>query len=173
MNLLFYPDPSLKTKCAPLDPKVLLDPISAQLIEAELKLMAEVMYKYQGIGLAANQVGLQKRMFVARQRTGPFLSFVNPKIVKFEGQWAMMTEGCLSVPGIAESVRRNDKVSVESLDLTTGEPVTKSYSGTLAQVIQHEMEHLDGEIFLKHFPPGGLDKVRAHIRKLKLSGKLQ
>lgn len=106
--------------------------------------MIDTMYAANGVGLAAPQIGVSKRIFVADAGDGP-IRLVNPRLVSFSGR-DFGTEGCLSIPGIYGQVERHQTVVVKGLD-ETGEPVTYEASGLLAVVFQHEMDHLDGQLF--------------------------
>lgn len=160
MDILRWPHPSLKRAC---DPVV---PFGDTEFKAQLQEMQRVAGAARGIGLAANQVGLNKRMLVARG-DGGWQWFVNPRIIKFPGQWIEMREGCLSIPGFFETVRRCTEVVVEHQNVdAVGLPYeTQVYTGQLAHVLQHEIEHLDGHLFVEKLPPGRRDALRAHLRK--------
>jgi peptide deformylase len=106
--------------------------------------MVDTMYAANGVGLAAPQVGVSKRLFVADAGDGP-IRLVNPRLVSHMGR-ATGTEGCLSIPGIFGQVERWKYVVVKGLD-ENGEPVTHEATGLLAVVFQHEMDHLDGQLF--------------------------
>lgn len=106
--------------------------------------MVDTMYAANGVGLAAPQIGVSKRLFVADAGDGP-IRLVNPRLVSHTGR-ALGTEGCLSIPGIYGEVERHQIVVVKGLD-ESGEPVTYEASGLLAVVFQHEMDHLDGQLF--------------------------
>ena len=103
--------------------------------------MKDSMYYHQGVGLAANQVGIAKRLFVADDGNG-FRAFINPKIIKTDGR-AEAEEGCLSLPGIYVDIGRGFSVTVEYLD-PDGEQRRLDAEGLLARIIQHELDHLDG-----------------------------
>jgi peptide deformylase len=129
--------------------------------------MLETMHEANGVGLAASQVGVLQRFFVAElpedeedELSGrPFILF-NPEIVKSRGQQAGM-EGCLSIPGWIGEVARADQVTVEGLD-ERGKPVRYKVEGYLARVFQHEIDHLDGILFTdKLTDPATLREVAA------------
>jgi peptide deformylase len=117
-----------------------VDKVLARLLED----MVETMYAANGVGLAAPQIGVSKRLFVADAGDGP-IRLVNPRLVSHTGR-ALGTEGCLSIPGIYGQVERWKHVIVKGLD-EFGDPVTYEASGLLAVVFQHEMDHLDGQLF--------------------------
>lgn len=106
--------------------------------------MVDTMYSANGVGLAAPQIGVSKRLFVADAGDGP-IRLVNPRLVSHMGR-ATGTEGCLSIPGIYGQVERWKYVVVKGLD-ENGDPVTYEATGLLAVVFQHEMDHLDGLLF--------------------------
>jgi peptide deformylase len=161
LKLVLWPADVLKRVCSPVDPSSDTD------FRAQLEEMKKVMQAHGGIGLAANQVGLTKRMLVAfKPGEGP-VAFVNPRIVAFSGTWELMREGCLSIPGVVAEVKRNTEVIVESLDIDTGAMFVSPYSGVVAHVLQHEIEHLDGKMMIDKLPGGQKDQIRAHMRRLK------
>jgi peptide deformylase len=106
--------------------------------------MVDTMYAANGVGLAAPQVGVSKRLFVADAGDGP-IRLVNPRLVVHTGR-AFGTEGCLSIPGIFGQVERWKYVVIKGLD-ELGDPVTYEATGLLAVVFQHELDHLDGQLF--------------------------
>jgi len=168
MDLKFYPDPSLKQKCSPVDFAL---PGEREKILGQLGQMRAIMRKLGGAGLAANQVGLTSRMFVLASRQGQ--PFVNPKITKLLGQRRRMVEGCLSIPDFFEETSRYDSVEVEYVDPDTGTTSTTRLVGFLAQAVQHEMGHLDGKFFVDDSTArGAKDRAQAHMRKLRQTGKL-
>jgi peptide deformylase len=107
--------------------------------------MKKVMKKHHGVGLAANQIGLNLSIFIAEDKN-KILTFINPKIIKFEGEKILLEEGCLSLPGIWGKIKRYPKVEVEYVDLFGKKRKIKA-KGLLAQIIQHEMDHLNGILF--------------------------
>jgi peptide deformylase len=107
--------------------------------------MKKIMKKNHGVGLAANQIGLNLSIFIAEDRN-KIITFINPKIIKFEGEKILLEEGCLSLPGIWGKIKRYPKVEVEYIDLFGKKRKIKA-KGLLAQIIQHEMDHLNGILF--------------------------
>ncbi|MCR3921251.1 MAG: peptide deformylase [Firmicutes bacterium] len=109
--------------------------------------MAETMYDAEGVGLAAPQVGIAKRLVVIdiRDETG-LLKLINPKIIARSGEETAV-EGCLSFPGIAGEVERAENVTMEALD-PSGKKIKITASGLLARACQHELDHLDGVLFV-------------------------
>jgi len=159
LALRFYGDPILRRKGVPV---VAFDAGLRERVEA----MFECMYREAGIGLAAPQVGLEQRLFVvdvegddgARVKR----AFVNPVIRERKGAF-VAEEGCLSIPGIRADVKRADFVVVDAID-EWGQPFRLETHGLLSRAIQHEMDHLDGILFI--------DRLSAIHRKL-IEGKLR
>ncbi|HDH96596.1 MAG TPA: peptide deformylase [Proteobacteria bacterium] len=119
--------------------------------------MAETMYAAPGIGLAAPQVGVLKRIVVLdvpldEDRTSGLIKLANPVLVESEGEvdWE---EGCLSLPGLYENVRRRAKVLVKGIDIETGREREIEADGLLAIALQHEIDHLDGVLFIDRLSP--------------------
>jgi peptide deformylase len=151
MEILTYPDPRLAVKC---DDVTEFGPSLKKLVED----MLDTMYDAPGVGLAAPQVGVTKNLVVidieyeSSEDEPPVLTnkkplvLVNPKIVEREGE-QYFKEGCLSVPGEAEEVLRALKVKVEYQDVD-GKPQTLEADGYLAVAVQHELDHLDGRLFI-------------------------
>lgn len=108
--------------------------------------MVDTMYSARGIGLAAPQVGISQRVIVVDIGDGP-IRMVNPKIVKVGEEEEEATEGCLSIPGIIGEVWRSYQISVRGFD-ESGKPVKLDAEGLLARVFQHEIDHLDGRLFI-------------------------
>ncbi len=133
-----FPDPVLSMKTSTITE---FDENLERLIED----MLETMYEAPGVGLAAPQIGVAKRLFVADIGEGPF-EMVNPTIVTAEGKWKF-EEGCLSVPGKYWTIKRFDYVVVEGVD-RKGEPVVHDGDELMGRVLQHEIDHLDGLLLL-------------------------
>ena len=129
--------------------------------------MSETMYAAPGIGLAAPQVGVLKRIIVVdiSKDKDQLMVLINPEIIKKEGQ-VEYEEGCLSVPGIYDTVTRAEKVTVEALDYH-GKPFTLKAEGLLSICIQHEMDHLLGKVFVEYLSP--LKRSRIKNKMLKLT----
>ena len=129
--------------------------------------MFQTMYEAPGIGLAASQVDVHKRFMViavTEDRSRP-LVFVNPTITARQGE-QVYQEGCLSVPGIFADVTRSDVITVEALD-RHGKPFSLEADGVLAVCIQHEMDHLDGKLFVDYLSPLKREMVRKKLAKAK------
>ena len=158
LPILHYPDPRLHTKAAPV-PAV--DDRIRQLIAD----MAETMYAAPGIGLAATQVDVHQRVIVidvSEDRTG-MLAFVNPVIVEAAGE-AENEEGCLSVPGVFDKVRRAERIKVRALN-AQGEPFVLEAEGLLAVCIQHEIDHLEGKVFVEYLSRLKQQRIASRLKK--------
>jgi peptide deformylase len=144
MDIVHYPHPVLRFKSSEVTR--IDEPFRAVVRE-----MFELMYKANGIGLAANQVGLPLRFFVfnaagERGEQGEELSLINPVIRNRRGG-EVGEEGCLSLPGLYGDVRRAEEIVVEAFDLA-GQPIRATLTGLPARVVQHEYDHLDGVLFV-------------------------
>ena len=158
LPILRYPDPRLHKKAAPVER---VDETIRKLIAD----MAETMYEAPGIGLAATQVDVHKRVVVidVSEDKSNLMAFINPEILGRSGEQAC-EEGCLSVPGIYEKVTRSERVKVRSLD-PQGEPFTLEAEGLLAVCIQHEIDHLDGKVFVEHLSQLKQGRIKAKLAK--------
>jgi peptide deformylase len=158
LQILAYPDPRLRKVAAPV---AAVTPDIQRLIRD----MAETMYAAPGIGLAATQVDVHKRIIVidTSETRDDLRVFVNPVIVAAEGE-AECEEGCLSVPGYYERVRRAASVKVRAQD-AQGQPFELEADGMLAVCIQHETEHLEGKIFVDHLSALKRQRLAARLRK--------
>ena len=150
----------------------------SNITDAEVKLvqdMVETMYKAPGVGLAANQVGVGKRIMVtdpsAGEKQNQLITIVNPEIVSAEGE-QYEEEGCLSVPGFSAEVLRPKKVIIQGVDLN-GKEVVVEGSDLLARAFCHEMDHLNGKFFLDHLSFIKRDIIRRRIKKMMRDGKWQ
>ena len=142
-------------------------------IAALVKDMIETMYAAPGVGLAAPQVGVPLRVFVVdvmggRSRDG-LMTFINPEFVEREGM-QLEEEGCLSVPGFNATVARPSRAVVKGLDLDGRERAVEG-TGLLARAFQHEMDHLDGRVFVDRLRGIQRDLIVRRIRKLSRTGK--
>ena len=163
LPILEFPDPRLRTKAVAVDPARLVEPSFQQLIDD----MFETMYDAPGIGLAASQVDVHQRFMVidvSEDKSRP-LVFANPEIIARQGE-QVYQEGCLSVPGIFADVTRSDVITVEALD-RHGKPFSLEADGVLAVCIQHEMDHLDGKLFVDYLSPLKREMVRKKLAKAK------
>lgn len=159
-TILTYPDPELKKKSAPVT--VITDKIRELARD-----MAETMYDAPGVGLAAPQIGIHQRVIVidvaGKDEPPALITAINPVIIHAEGE-TFEEEGCLSVPKYAANVRRHAKVVVKGLDLI-GEEVTWKAEGLLAVAFQHEIDHLDGILFIDHISQLKRDIFRRKYRR--------
>jgi len=158
LTILEYPDPRLRTKAKPVS---VVDADVRQLIDD----MLETMYGARGIGLAATQVNVHRRVLVAdvsEEKNQP-LVFVNPEILE-RAEPAVREEGCLSVPGIYEEVSRPQRVRVRALD-RSGKPFESELDGLLATCVQHEMDHLDGKLFVDYLSELKRSRIRKKLEK--------
>lgn len=142
--ILFYPDKRLR------DPGEEVEQFDAALREL-VDDMAETMYAAPGVGLAAPQIGVSKRLFIVDVATGDeepsdLRVFINPEIVEADGD-TTFNEGCLSFPGIHEEIDRAERIKVRALD-RDGKPFELEAEGLLAIAIQHENDHLDGKLMI-------------------------
>ena len=163
LPILEFPDPRLRTKAVPVEPAQLAEPSFQQLFDD----MFETMYEAPGVGLAASQVDVHRRFMVidvTEDKSRP-LVFVNPEISAREGE-QVYQEGCLSVPGIYADVTRSDSITVSALD-RHGTPFTIEADGVLAVCIQHEMDHLDGKLFVDYLSPLKREMVRKKLAKAR------
>ena len=158
LAILEFPDPRLRTKAAPV---TAFDAALKQLSED----MLETMYEAPGIGLAATQVNVHRQLLVldvSEEKNQPMV-LVNPKITAKEGT-QVYQEGCLSVPGIFADVERAERIHVEAQD-ALGQPLSFDADGLLAVCIQHEMDHLEGVLFIDHLSKLKRDRSLAKVKK--------
>jgi len=158
LPILRYPDSRLHKRAAGVKS---VDDRIRKLI----KDMADTMYAAPGVGLAATQVDVHLRVIVidVSEARDQLRVFVNPEILAASGE-ADIEEGCLSVPGIYEKVRRPGRVMVRALD-ADGEPFTLDAEGLLAVCIQHEMDHLEGTVFVEKLSRLKQSRILARLRK--------
>jgi peptide deformylase len=161
-NILTYPDPELKKKSAPV---TVINEKTRELILD----MAETMYDAPGVGLAAPQIGVHQRIVVidvsAKDEAPELIVAINPVIIHAEGE-SYEEEGCLSVPKYAANVRRHERVVVKALNLE-GEEITCKAEGLLAVAFQHEIDHLDGILFIDHISPLKREIFKRKYRRLR------
>ncbi|PYN96951.1 MAG: peptide deformylase [Candidatus Rokuibacteriota bacterium] len=125
--------------------------------------MMETMYDEAGIGLAAPQIGVSVRLIVISDESREARALVNPVIAEHGGE-ATAEEGCLSIPGVFAQVTRSAWARVEATDLE-GRPVSILGRGLLARVLQHELDHLDGVLFIDRLDPVARDRIKRKIKK--------
>jgi len=161
-EILIWPHPILKQKAKPVA-KV------DDSIRTLVKDMFETMYAADGVGLAAPQVGILHRVIVLdtrfQQETAKPVAMINPEIIGMEGA-TTYTEGCLSIPGESEDVDRAAIVTVKFLDVE-GQEQTLRCDGLLAIAVQHEVDHLEGTVFVDHVSTLKRELIRKRMKKLK------
>jgi peptide deformylase len=158
LNILHFPDPRLRTLAEPVKQ---VDDAIRRLADD----MLETMYAAPGIGLAATQVNVHKRVVVidiSEEKNRP-LCLINPEILQLEGV-EEMEEGCLSVPGVYERVQRADRVRIRALD-RDGQSFELEADGLLAVCIQHELDHLDGKLFVDYLSQLKRTRIRRKLEK--------
>lgn len=158
LPILKFPDPRLRKKASPVQG---VDE-SIRRLAAD---MAETMYAAPGIGLAATQVDVHKQVIVidvSEDKTG-LITLINPRIVERDGE-QVYEEGCLSVPGIYEKVTRSEHIRVITLSLDGAEHEIEAH-GLLAVCIQHEMDHLQGKVFVDHLSQLKQSRIKNRIAK--------
>ena len=163
LPILEFPDPRLRTQGALVDAAEVTTPAFQQLLDD----MFETMYDAPGIGLAAAQVDVHKRFMVidlSEEKNTPMV-FINPQIVDQQGG-KVYQEGCLSVPGIFADVTRADSITVRYLD-RAGQAQELTTDGLLAVCIQHEMDHLEGKLFIDYLSPLKREMVRKKLAKAR------
>jgi peptide deformylase len=161
-EIIIWPDPILKKKAAAVEG---VDDATRAII----KDMFETMYAADGVGLAAPQVGILKRVIVLdttpRQPESKPIAMINPQIIRVEGK-TVYNEGCLSVPGEAAEIERAANVTVRFVD-PDGEERSLDVDGLLAIAVQHETDHLDGTMFLDYISALKRELIRKRMKRLK------
>jgi peptide deformylase len=162
LDILNYPDPRLHTVAKPIKN---VDSALKRLIDD----MAETMYEAPGIGLAATQVNHHIQLIVidTSETKDDLLVLINPKITHKDGE-QQFDEGCLSVPGVYETVTRAQHITVEALG-RDGKPYTLKAEGLLSVCIQHEMDHLLGKVFIEYLSPLKRNRIKNKMLKLARS----
>jgi peptide deformylase len=159
LAILEYPDSRLKRQAKEV---TVFDECLRQLVAD----MAETMYAAPGVGLAATQVDVHQRIIVVdvSESKDALHVFVNPEVVWASEQTALCEEGCLSVPGVYDMVRRPAQVKVRAMD-PHGGPFELDCEGTLAVCVQHEIDHLEGRMFVEYLSALKQDRIRSRMRK--------
>lgn len=160
LNLLHFPDPRLRITAQPV-----IEVTSE--IQKLVEDMLETMYDAPGIGLAATQVNVDQRVIVvdvSEDKSQP-LCFINPELLEFEGK-IRTEEGCLSVPAIYEPVERYERIKVRALD-KNGVSFELEADDLLAVCIQHEMDHLEGKLFVDYLSTMKRERIRKKMEKLR------
>ena len=164
LEIIHYPHPTLRHVSRTL-----------KKVDAELRdlvaQMFELMYEHEGVGLAANQVDLPYRLFVANPsgdsaNKDAEMVFINPVLSSGKGQ-EEGDEGCLSIPGVMGPVVRKEKIKVEAYNLS-GEAFTGEVDGLLARIVQHETDHLDGTLFIDRLTPAQAADLRDQLEEFEI-----
>ncbi|MFT6288340.1 MAG: peptide deformylase [Halieaceae bacterium] len=161
LNILEFPDPRLRTKAKPVSA---VSDKTRSLIDD----MFETMYQAPGIGLAATQVDIHERLLVidvSEDHSEPRV-FINPVVEILDPELGEYDEGCLSVPGFYETVNRPQRIEVTALD-RHGEEFTEELNGLLAICLQHEIDHLEGKLFVDYISPLKRQRIRKKLEKLQ------
>ena len=159
LEILEFPDPRLRTVAKPVE---VVDNAMRALIDD----MFDTMYDAPGIGLAASQIDVHQRLLVidvSEDRSEP-LVFINPQVEVLDPELGEYDEGCLSVPGFYETVNRPRRIRGNALD-RNGEPFTRELEGLLAICLQHEIDHLDGKLFVDYISPLKRQRIRRKLEK--------
>jgi len=159
LDILLYPDPLLRRTAAPVTN---VDAHVAALVDR----MFDTMYAAPGIGLAATQVNTHERIVVidvSDEKNQP-LTLINPELLLAEGE-AETQEGCLSIPGVFEIIKRPEQIKVSAVD-REGSPFELEVDGLLAVCIQHEIDHLEGKLFVDYLSPLKRNRIRKKMLKL-------
>ncbi|MEH6346865.1 MAG: peptide deformylase [Bermanella sp.] len=159
LDILEFPDPRLRTKAKPVTEVT-------DKIRGIINDMFETMYDAPGIGLAASQVNVHQQIVVidvSEDKSEP-LVFINPKVTVLDGELELMQEGCLSVPGFYEDIERIEHCKIEALD-KDGNSFELEANGLLAVCIQHELDHLDGKLFVDYISNTKRDRIRKKLEK--------
>lgn len=165
LEILEFPDPRLRNRAGPVQQ---VDDGVRRLIDD----MFETMYKAPGVGLAATQVNVHQRVVVidvSEDQSEP-LAFINPEISVLDEALCDYDEGCLSVPGFYETVTRPQHIRVKALD-RNGQPFEIEPQGLLAVCIQHEVDHLNGKLFVDHISGLKRDRIRKKLEKKHRDGE--
>ncbi|MGM0450107.1 MAG: peptide deformylase [Pseudomonadota bacterium] len=159
LSILEFPDPRLRTVAEPV---ASVDDAVRRLVDD----MIETMYAAPGIGLAATQVNVHRRVLVidlSEDQSDPRV-FINPELEVPEAEKEPMQEGCLSIPGVYEDVARTQAVRVRALDYN-GEPFEEEHDGLMAVCLQHEVDHLNGKLFIDYLSQLKRSRIRRKVEK--------
>ncbi len=163
-KLVLWPNQLLKLVSEDVDPEWVKSDDAKTLV----KNMSDTLMHFGGVGLSAIQIAYQARLFVMRTKEGDkwvIKPFFNPVLVSTDGELAEVDEGCLSMPGVVEKVKRFPNVVLKALDPETGEERSWDFEGIEAQCAQHELEHLDGKTLGDNWGAVKRDIVKRKIRK--------
>ena len=158
-KILEFPDPRLRTRAASVE-------VVDERIQTLIDDMFETMYDANGIGLAASQIDVHEQVIVidlSSDRSTPRV-FVNPKVEVIDESLDGFEEGCLAVPGFCESVDRPKAIRVNALD-RDGSTIDENVTGLLAVCLQHEMDHLQGKLFVDYLSPLKRQRIRQQLEK--------
>ena len=159
LPILYYPDPKLHTVAKPV---AAVD----RRVQTLIADMLQTMYEAKGIGLAATQIDVHERLIVidvSEERSEP-LVLINPELVWHSSEKHLNEEGCLSVPGIYDRVTRARRIKVEAMN-REGKLFTLEAEGLLGTCIQHEMDHLEGKVFVQHLSQLKQNRIKTKLRK--------
>lgn len=157
-NIVRWPNPILKNRCAAMD-----NTGDAGDLAQDLK---DTLEASGGIGLAANQIGVDRAVCIVNlTQQGPKV-FINPKVISAK-DWELVPEGCLSIPGIVKDIKRPKTVVVEYFDPASMEYMKEEFEGRDAQALSHEIDHLEGKVFIDYLKPGERDQIRNYLRKVR------
>ncbi|PTQ88908.1 peptide deformylase [Agitococcus lubricus] len=161
LPILHFPDPRLRTKAKPVS---VVDDNIRQLAND----MLETMYDAPGIGLAASQVNHHIRLVVidiSEDKSQPLI-FINPEITPLTDEKAPYEEGCLSVPSVYDTIDRPKRILVKALDVN-GQPFQLEADGLLAVCLQHELDHLEGKLFVDYLSPLKRQRIKTKLQKMQ------
>ena len=159
LNILRYPDARLHKIAKPVT-------VFDERLKTLIADMAETMYDAPGVGLAATQVDVHERLVVidVSEEGNQLTAFINPEIIWSSEDKRVYDEGCLSVPGIYDGVERPSEVKVRALD-ANGQPFEMHCKDLLAVCIQHEIDHLNGKVFVEYLSPLKRNRIKTKLQK--------
>lgn len=161
LKLVFYPDPKLMERCEDVKPSEITE------FAGHIEAMTKIMELNEGIGLAAPQVGIQKRFFLMKmQETDEVRVIFNPEIIKEEEEMALHQEGCLSFPNLMAPVYRPTKLTAKGLD-QNGEPFEEEFEGRDARAFSHETDHTLGILFIQRLGQANYEMLRGKLRDME------
>ena len=164
LEIIHYPHPTLRHVSKPLKR------VDAELRET-ISAMFELMYAHEGVGLAANQVDLPYRLFISNPEGRSDAKhaecvFINPVLVGGKGTQEG-DEGCLSIPGVSAPVDRKERITIQAYNLA-GESIEAEVDGLLARIVQHEIDHLDGRLFIDRLAPAHYAELRPALEEFEV-----
>ena len=165
-EIIYYGNPILRAKSSKIEE-------FDSSFEEACELLTDLMYEYDGVGLAAPQIGISKRYFVidaSKDEDSPMI-FVNPEITWKSEELVSDSEGCLSIPGIRGNVERSTSVSVKAFTPDGKEFVIDKAEGLLARAIQHELDHLEGVMFVDRLSPVKKQLIANKLKKMAKQNK--